>query len=56
MHSMVWHEFFCRSLFLQISDFCFVLWGLIFVINNTDFLFLLPGITFCDFQKVPDPA
>ena len=54
MHTMVWHEFFCRSLFLQIGDFCFVLWGLIFVINKTDFLFLLPGINFGDFQKVPD--
>ena len=54
MHTMVWHEFFCRSLFLQIGDFCFVLWGLIFVTNTTDFL--LPGINFCDFQKVPDRA
>ena len=56
MHTMVWHQFFCRSLFLQIGDFCFVLWGLIFVTNKTDFLFLLPGINFCDFQKVPDRA
>ena len=54
MHTMVWHDFFCRSSFLQIGDFCFVLWGLIFVINKTDFLFLLPGINFYDFQKVPD--
>lgn len=51
----MWHKIFCESLLLWIlAFFVFVSRDLISAIR-TDWSFLL-GITYCDFQKVPNKS